>query len=194
MFTLPRGRTLAVFARKCRTRLIVDMSIHHFDMMRFFLDSNPQQIFARCWNPSWSWYDGAASAAVNVTFANGIPVTYAGSWCSQGMETTWNGNWRFECENGVLTIEDDAVYVQRHRGIEDRPGFRHVSNESKAEVPLVEMPREGQDYLLHEFYEAVTGDHMPPTTAQDNIHTMRFVFDIVRACDTGTIITMGENS
>ncbi|MEL6150738.1 MAG: Gfo/Idh/MocA family oxidoreductase [Chloroflexota bacterium] len=187
-----KGPHFGGFREEMPHPLIIDMAIHHFDMMRFFLDSNPARIFATSWNPPWSWYRGDASATVHTTFESGVPVTYNGSWCSQGMETTWNANWRFECERGILTIEDDAVCVQRYTGVEDRPGYRHVSNAEQEAVPLVSMAREAQDYLLHEFYEAVTMGNAPATTAQDNIHTIRFVFDIVNACDTGQIITTGE--
>ncbi|MEM6281187.1 MAG: Gfo/Idh/MocA family oxidoreductase [Chloroflexota bacterium] len=187
-----KGPHFGGFREEMPHPLIIDMSIHHFDMMRFFVNSNPARIFAHSWNPPWSWYQGDASATVHTTFENGVPVTYNGSWCARGMETTWNANWRFECELGILTIEDDAVYKQRYTGVEGRPGYRHVSNAKKEAVPMVSMVREGQDYLLHEFYQAVTSGSVPATTAQDNIHTIRFVFDIVKACDTGQIITTGE--
>ncbi len=187
-----KGPHFGGFREEMPHPLIVDMAIHHFDMMRFFLGSNPVEIIARSWNPAWSWYKGDASASVQARFANGVPVTYVGTWCSQGMETTWNANWRFDCAKGVLSIEDDVVYVQRLTGVEARPGHRHVSNDEKQPVPMVDTPLEEQDYLLHEFYQAVTGDRVPGTPAHDNIHTMQFVFDIVRACDTGDIITKGS--
>lgn len=169
--------------------LIIDMSIHHFDMMRFFLDSDPAHLFARSWNPSWSWYDGDASASVNVKFQNGMAATYVGSWCSQGMETTWNANWRFECEKGILTIEDDAVYIQHLLEVGDSPGALKNIHDEKQAVPLITMERQAQDYLLHEFYEAVTQGKPTGTPAQDNIHTIEFVFGVVHSCDTGEIVT-----
>lgn len=165
--------------------LIIDMAIHHFDLMRFFLESNHALVYGRSWNPPWSWYAGDASAAVNIAFQNGAVVNYTGSWCSQAQETTWNANWRFECEKGVLTLEHDQVFIQTETGIEDRPGYRHVANAPKRQLDLVAMEREAQDYLLHEFYEAVTTGKTPATTAQDNIHTIHLVFDLVQSFETG---------
>ena len=183
-----KGPHFGGFREEMPHPLIIDMSIHHFDMMRFFLDSNPAQLYARSWNPVWSWYDGDASASVNVLFENGVQATYVGSWCSQGMETPWNANWRFECEKGILTLENDAVYIQHMLGIEDRGGLRHVKNETTQPVELVTMERQAQDYLLHEFYEAVTHGKPTGTPAQDNIHTVEFVFGVVKSCDTGEIV------
>jgi predicted dehydrogenase len=183
-----KGPHFGGFREEMPYPLIIDMSIHHFDMMRFFLNSNPKQLYARSWNPAWSWYKGDASASVNVQFENGVPVNYIGSWCSQGMETTWNANWRFECEKGILTIEEDAAYIQRLSGIEERPGHHHTSNEEKEQVTLLTMEREAQDYLLHEFYEAVTHGKPTGTPAQDNIHTIEFVFGVVQASETGQVV------
>jgi predicted dehydrogenase len=168
--------------------LIIDMSIHHFDMMRFLLGHNAKEIYARSWNPSWSWYKGDACATVSILFDNGITASYNGSWCSQGMETTWNANWRFECANGILAIEDDAIYIQRQMGLENVGTRQHIKTDEKSLVPLVPMSLQAQDYLLQEFYEAVTSNKTPKTTAQDNIHTMQFVFNTIRACETGGII------
>ena len=165
--------------------LIIDMAIHHFDMLRYFLGSNAETVSARSWNPPWSWFAGDASAAAQIGFAKGVQATYSGSWCSQALETSWNANWRFECERGVLLVEDDAVFVQRLLKVGEGPGALVNVHDEKQEVPLVTMAREGQDYLLREFYEAVMQGKPTGTTAQDNIHTMELVFGVVRACDSG---------
>lgn len=176
-----KGPHFGGFREEMPHPLIIDMSIHHFDMMRFFLDSNPKQIFAHSWNPIWSWFDGDASASAEITFQNNIHVNYVGSWCSQGIETPWNAHWRFECEKGILSLENDVVYIDR---LSDDSG--------KIAVELVSMERQAQDYLLHEFYEAVTKGKPTGTPAQDNIHTIEFVFAVVESCDTGQIISIGD--
>ena len=104
--------------------------------------------------PALELFDGDASAAASMQFENGVCASYVGSWCSQALETSWNANWRFECEKGVLLVEDDCVYIQRLLSVND--GARGLANvhDEKRSVPLVGMEREGQDYLLHEFYQA----------------------------------------
>ena len=180
-----RGPHFGGFREEMAHPLIVDMSIHHFDLMRYFLDSDARAIQARSWNPGWSWFAGDASASAQIEFADGVQVAYAGSWCSQALETSWNANWRFECERGVLLARDDRVTIQRLlRAGSGAGGLANVHAEPE-EVPLVEMEREGQDYLLEEFYESVTRGGTTATTAQDNIGTMELVFGVVRACETG---------
>ena len=97
-----KGPHFGGFREQMPHPLIVDMAIHHFDLMRFFLDSDAKTMQARSWNPTWSWFAGHASASAQIGFADGVQVAYTGSWCSQALETSWNANWRFECERGVL--------------------------------------------------------------------------------------------
>ena len=37
-----------------------------------------------------------------VTFANGVVVSYRGSWVSSDEPTYWAGDWRMECESGLI--------------------------------------------------------------------------------------------
>ena len=185
-----RGPHFGGFREEMPHPLIIDMSIHHFDMMRFLLGSDAVSISARSWNPPWSWFDGDASAAAVIKFTNGVQVSYTGSWCSQAFETSWNADWRFECERGVLLVEDDRVYVQGLLSVDaDARGAASV-HDDKREIPLMGMERESQDYLLQEFYEAVTQGKSVGTSAQDNIHTMEFVFGVVEACDSGKTVRL----
>lgn len=185
-----RGPHFGGFREQMPQPLIIDMSIHHFDLMRFFLDRDAVSITARSWNPPWSWFDSDASAGAQIEFADGIRASYTGSWCSQAMETSWNADWRFECERGVLLVEDDRVTIQRLLRVNEGAGGRASVHDEKREVPLVSMAREGQDYLLQEFYEAVMRGKSVGTTAQDNLQTMAFVFGVAEACDSGKTVRL----
>jgi predicted dehydrogenase len=166
--------------------LIIDMAIHHFDMMRFFLESDPVSIYGQSWNPPWSWYRGDAAASVALRFANGVAVAYNGSWASSGRNTSWNGTWRFECENGILLFENDQVFIER-KGAELAyvNGMRQFPNDPPVVIEPVTPAYTAQAYLLHEFFEAVTLGKPPATTCQDNIKSLSIVFDTVKSFETG---------
>lgn len=170
-----KGPHFGGFREEMPYPLIIDMSIHHFDLMRFFLQSDPVAIYGRSWNPPWSWFKGDASAAVTLEFEGGVIVSYNGSWCSQGQVTPWNANWRFECAEGVICLTDDQVMTQRPDG-------------ELITVPLVKPERSEQAYLLHEFYEAVTLGKPPATTCQDNIKSLGIVFDVIQSFQSGAIV------
>lgn len=185
-----RGPHFGGFREEMRHPLIIDMSIHHFDLMRFFLDSNATSISARSWNPPWSWFAGDASAAAQIEFVNGLQASYTGSWCSQALETSWNADWRFECQRGVLLAQDDRLYMQQLLSVDEGARGLASAHDEKREIPLVSMEREGQDYLLQEFFEAVTTGASTGTNAQDNINTMEFVIGVVEACEGGGLINL----
>jgi predicted dehydrogenase len=170
-----KGPHFGGFREEMAYPLIIDMAIHHFDLMRFFLDSNPISIFGQSWNPIWSWFKGDASANLLLEFANQVKVAYNGSWCSPGRETAWNAHWRFECEKGVAVLEEDQVYTQ-------------LTGEEAVAVAPVEMVYQDQAYTLHEFYEAVTKGRTPVTTCQDNIKSLAIVFNAVKSFETGEVV------
>jgi predicted dehydrogenase len=170
-----RGPHFGGFREEMPFPLIIDMAIHHFDLMRFFLKRDPVAIFGRSWNPPWSWYKGDASASVTLEFGGDVVVSYNASWCSQGQITPWNANWRFECAEGVVTLVDDQVMTQRLDG-EPEP------------VPTVEPQLVGQAHLLHEFYEAVTLGKAPVTTCQDNFNSLGIVFDVIQSFVSGAVV------
>lgn len=180
-----RGPHFGGFREAMAYPLVVDMAIHHFDLMRFLLDRDPVAVSGQSWNPPWSWYAGDASANVLFEFDGEVHVNYTGSWCSQGRETPWNGHWRIECERGVVTLENDRVYVQRMHDVEPGEGYRNTLHEDLIEVAPVQLPRVAQAYLLHEFYEAVTVGRTPATTAQDNLKSLAMVFRTVEAFKSG---------
>lgn len=184
-----KGPHFGGFREEMPYPLIIDMAIHHFDLMRFFLNSDPISVMARSWNPPWSWYKGDASASISLEFASRTVVSYTGSWCSSGRETPWNAHWRFECEHGIIMLQDDRVYTQsRSDELEQLGGYSRFKNGDLSEVEPVELTHVAQAYLLHEFYEAVTQGKPVVTTCQDNIKSLGIVFDVIKSCETGRVV------
>src|ERR1700694_5236357 len=58
--------------------LLVDMSIHHFDLLRFILDREPERIYCEAWNPDWSGFSGPSVAVSSIDFGSDIVVSYRG--------------------------------------------------------------------------------------------------------------------
>ncbi len=174
-----KGPHFGGFREEMPYPLIVDMSIHHFDMLRFFLDADPVSVFGRSWNPPWSWYKGDASASALIQFGNGVTASYTGSWCATGNETTWNADWRFDCQKGVVTLINDQVWF-----------YPRDSNTAPRRIDPVMMPLTAQAYLLHEFYAAVTDGAAAATTCQDNIKSLAIVCNLVESFQTGSVVKM----
>ena len=180
-----RGLHLPGFHQQMRYPLLQDMSIHHFDLMRFFLEGDYQTVFARSWNPSWSTHAGNASVVAIFTFPGDITVSYDASWCSQGLPTTWTGNWRFECEKGVLNLRDDVVSIQKSENL----GEHEYLYDPVINVPPADTQFHNQAYLAQEFYDAVTNGGSTGTPVQDNINSIQMVFDVIASSEAGQVVT-----
>ncbi|PRY13906.1 putative dehydrogenase [Kineococcus rhizosphaerae] len=104
--------------------LLVDMAIHQFDLARFLLDAEPVSVYCEEFNPSWSWYAGAASAAAVFEMSTGARYTFTGSWCAPGLETSWNGAWRLSGARGsaLWDGDHDPVVEGAEAGPADDPG------------------------------------------------------------------------
>ncbi len=179
-----RGLVLPGFHMKLAHTILQDMSIHHFDLMRFFLESEPLSIYGRSWNPPWSTHAGNASVTAIMEFPEDVVVTYAASWVSQGHPTSWSGTWRFECENGVILMRDDEIFIQRPSSNDG-----HVfAYEDVEYVEPIAMDLHNQTYLLREFMDAIEGNSMPATSVQDNIQSLQMVFDVIESCESGHVL------
>jgi predicted dehydrogenase len=82
--------------------LLVDMAIHHFDLMRMILGQEPRTIACQTWNPPGSPFVNDAAGAAVITFDGGAVAAWRGNWVSSGPPTTWGGAWSVEGERGEI--------------------------------------------------------------------------------------------
>lgn len=147
--------------------LLVDMSIHHFDLMRLVVGREPESIFCSAWNPAWSGFEGPCAAVASVLFDDDLVVSYRGSWISAGPSTAWAGEWRMDFEDGEIfwtsrgedNVLNDRVIVRPRSG-RPRP------------VPLPPMPRIDRAGTITEFANAVQERREPETSGADNLGTI----------------------
>lgn len=144
--------------------LLIEMSIHHFDMMRYILDRNPVEVYALTWNPKWSWFKGDCAAVVPILMEQETPVLYEGSVVAFGSHTEWDGQWRIECEKGALHFEDEKLFIRRH------------DSDQREEVPLLGMSAENQEYALMEFLASFKEGREAETCGKDNLYSLAMVF------------------
>jgi predicted dehydrogenase len=93
--------------------LLVDVAIHHFDMIRYFTGSEGRHIFARSYNPPGSAYTGNMNLNVFLEMENGVIVSFNGSMVASAPETPWNGNWIIEGTQGALLLTNDQITLVR---------------------------------------------------------------------------------
>lgn len=170
------GAHFGGFRDAMNSPLLLDMAIHHFDLMRYLTGLEAELLFADEFNPDWSWYQGAACATVVFRLSNGGRFVYRGSWCSEGRHTAWNASWRAVGENGTATWDGNhELCVDLVSG---RGGF-HSEIESSRPEP-VELTC-GIDGALEDFVAALDGGSAPGSECHDNIRSLKMVFDALEA-------------
>ncbi len=161
--------------------LLIDMAIHAFDAARYLLDADPVTVDCRRFNPEWSWYRGDAAAAAIFEFAGGTRYTYTGSWCSPGLETSWNGAWRVSCAGGSATWDGVGEPVV---GRGDDPDGTQPSA-----VPGSDTRREIAG-ALDEFVSALRTGVTPPGDVHANVHSLAMVEGAVLSAATGRTVEL----
>jgi predicted dehydrogenase len=151
--------------------LLIDMAIHAFDVSRYLLDVDPLRVDCRTFNPSWSWYRGDAAATALFEFEGGMRYRYTGSWCSPGLETSWNGSWRVSGSRGAATWDGEGHPVVEH-------------TESTVRVPdRFRQPRAEIGGALDEFVTALTTGVTPSGDVHSNVHSLAMVEAAVLSAD-----------
>lgn len=157
--------------------LVVDMSIHHFDLIRFITCLDAISVQGVTWNPKWSNYRGTASCALVFEMNNGARILYNGSWCSKGQFDEWMASWQIEGEKGTMVFRNNELRVY------DVPKLYGVD---KIEIiPPQAPPKQDQAYVLDDFLKCIESGARPATDVYDNIRSVAMVYAAVEAMQTG---------
>jgi predicted dehydrogenase len=163
-----------------RHPLLMDMSIHHFDLMRFVLGQEPETIHCHAWNPSWSHFKDPAEASATITFDGGSVVHYHGSWVSTAPPTLWSGAWQIECAGGVIqwTSRNDNSLAGETLTV--RPRARRPRR-----VTLPEVEHWDRAGSLAAFAAAVREGKEPSASGRDNLGSLKLMFAAIESAESG---------
>ena len=161
--------------------LLLDMAIHTFDQARFISGADPVAVYCHEWNPTDSWYDHDASAIAIFEMTGGLIYTYRGSWCAEGLSTTWECDWRAVGSKGSATWNGANVF--RAQAV-TRSGEFH-SELADLAVPVPESGKQGGHAgAINEFLDCVRSGATPETICTDNIKSLAMVFGAIESART----------
>jgi predicted dehydrogenase len=168
--------------------LVLDMAVHHFDLIRFVCGLEATRVHAHTWNPPWSQFVHDASAVCVFEMETGAHVVYEGSWHPRGQFTDWNCRWLLECERGYLRVDRDRVLMSA-----DTDPHAPPEPGDEVEIPLVPLARQDQAAVLTDFVAAVAEGRPAPTTATDNLRTIEMVLGAVEAARAGGDVALDSH-
>jgi predicted dehydrogenase len=165
------------FRYHIRDPLLVEGTVHHFDVMRALAGANAKTVFARTWKPPWSDFEGDAQALIFIEMENGVKVSYEGA---KNNASTLNGwahcYWRAECDRATLEL--------------DRRRLRVITGERGRDATIRELPLDDQPvwmnpWLAEMFVDWVNGGAEPPNSLRDNIQCAALLFAAVESAHSG---------
>lgn len=160
--------------------LLLDMAIHSFDQARAITGKKPVSVFADEFNPNWSWYRHGASANCLFELEDGLRFTYRGSWCAEGLMTSWECDWRAVGEKGTA-IWDGHDQIETATVV----GTGGFHSETTVRQHAKHSVRTGIDGSLNEFIDALETGMTPQGECHDNYWSLAMVFAAIQSAKQG---------
>ncbi|MBG6237745.1 putative dehydrogenase [Mycetocola sp. CAN_C7] len=177
------------FREEMDSVLLVDMAIHQFDAVRYLLDRDPVSVYCEEFNPNWSWYSGDAAATAVFEFEGGARYVYTGSWCADGLETSWNGSWRVNAAGG-----------SSHWDGEGEPMTERVDSAAVGDAAVTDAVAGGASAAvaeeiggaLAEFVHALRTGTVPSGEVHSNVYSLAMVEAAVLSSSTGAKVRIAD--
>jgi predicted dehydrogenase len=167
------------FRYSMRHPYVLDMSIHHFDLIRAATERDVRGICARSWRVPDSEYVHHPAVAALLDLEGGVPVVYQGDWATHEPETSWNGDWEIVGEAGRLLWSGS----KEDRGTGEVVFERWDGEPRLLEQRHLEFVERGA--TLQALRAAIEGGEPPETAADDNVKSLAAMLGCVRSIESG---------
>ena len=167
------------FRYSMRHPYVLDMSVHHFDLLRAAAGRDVRSVYARGWRVPDSPFVHQPAVAAMLDLEGDTPVLYEGDWATRGPETSWNGEWEILGEEGRLLW----------RGDPDDRGAGEVLVERWGERPR-RAEQQSLDFVervatLQALRAAIEVGEKPETSASDNVRSLAAMLGCLRSVEDG---------
>jgi len=167
------------FRYAMRHPYVLDMSIHHFDLIRAATGRDVESVYARSWRVPDSPFVHDPSVAALMDLEGGVPVIYEGDWATHEPETSWNGDWEIAGEAGRLLWSGNLEDRGTGEVVFERWGQEPRSVEQR-DLEFVE-----REATLQGLRAAIEGDEPPETADADNVRSLAAMLGCVRSIESG---------
>lgn len=182
------GAHFGGFRDRMRHVLLLDMAIHSFDQARFLSGADPVSVYCHEWNPAGSWYDYDANAQCIFEMSDNMVFNYRGSWCCEGLNTTWECDWRIIGENGCVRWNGgDRLEAQI---VAKTGGFHSEMQAVNIPVAMPAGMHTGHKGCIMDFVGCIHRGERPETIAEDNIKSLAMVFGAIESAASGGKVTI----
>lgn len=165
---------------------IIDMTIHHWDLLRYLTGQEVESVYATSWNIPDSPYQTDAACAIMLKMDDGTPVLYEGSSATHKDRTSWSSWWEFEgtmgriwTDGGVGEPHSDTVHL-------------HVYGEDPVIVENIVVAESDRHGALQAVVTAVRDGVLPAHTGRDNLNSLATVMACVDSVEQNRVVAISE--
>jgi predicted dehydrogenase len=170
------------FRYAMRHPLLLDMSIHHLDLLRMVSGRDVATVYARSWPVPDSPYRSHPAVAATFILDGGAVATYDGNWAAFEADTSWNADWEVIGSEGRL-LWRGGVADALTGDLALQPWGR-----TPEPVPPTPLPTTDRAGVLAAFRDAIANGTRPETDGTDNVRSLAAVLAAVRSAETGEVV------
>jgi predicted dehydrogenase len=166
--------------------LLLDMAIHHVDLLRAVSGRDVLSVDARSWPAPDGPFRHEPTVAALIELQRGLSASYDGSWAPPYGETSWNGDWELIGGAARATwtggLDDPLTSVVRVERFGERP----------RRTPLPRLAVLDRLGVIAELRRAIRAGDEPEVGIADNLRTLAAVLALARSCDERRPVEVAE--
>jgi len=172
------------FRHRIADPLLIEGTVHHFDVFRAISGANAKTVYAQTWNPEWGEYAGDSTGLITIQMDNGVHCMYEGAKANASTMNGWgNEYFRAECRDGTLELSE------RHLRLLHGPAWGKPTCEDLA---LIEQPVWQNAWIAEIYCDWLNGGPAPATNIDDNIQCAALTFAAVESAHTGEVVDVAQ--
>ena len=153
---------------------IIDIGVHHIDLLRFFTGRDVRKVSALLYTPTWSWYSGFSNAKMLAEMDDGMHFCYDCSLDSHRI-TSWGGEWTFSAENGTGFYDGEKLVF-------------NIGGEIIEPEMSMGLEKPARQMLLDEFILYVKDGIIPQTDITDQVKNAAVAEAAIRSSADGCLV------
>jgi len=158
--------------------LLIDMSIHHLDLIRFLTGLDPIKVFCQETFDKNFYFKGSPTVKMILGLDNSATVNYSGTWASTHINSSLCGEWILTGSKGIIKWngEYEANLWQQNRLMEKY--VVEKEKKDKLELSLEFFIKTLNDFKKHEI----------PNSYKDNLPTIKTALSACRSAEKQELV------
>ena len=157
--------------------LLIEGTVHHFDILRALTGGDAKTVYALTWNPPWGEFAGDSTGLIVIDMLNGTRAMYEGAKANASTYNGWGQEYfRAECEHATLELDHRWLRILRGGGW-DKP--------LAEDLPLQQQPVWRNEWIAEMFCDWLDGGPAPACHLDDEIQCHALLFAAIESAHTG---------